>query len=443
MQNRERGAAHINIYFFLVLLVVFLGTLWFGYLQMSKVNEAEKRALEARQDQLTAEMRATFLEHYKEEVASTFGEIGSWTGKKGFNYVERFKSRYEDVYGAGATPPAPKALEGVCVPAQAKSLFQSLAKSLGLNDSSVSPVGAFLGNVKAEHTRLTAAVDKAVSDVQIAQTQTATVTTRFDTEIAAQKNVHTKMQTEYTKNINDQRNANTQVEARRLAALAETKKTNEELAAARLAHADAVKGYQKERDKDHGQLAAYIARDAIRQPPQQADGSVISASMVADRGWIDIGKKDMLSRGTKFRIMNAAGTKVKGHGEVIDLKQDRAELRLTTVSDRIGDPIVRGDQIYNDLYSPNMKRNVAMIGRFSYPYTKPMIRKLLERLGNKVHDDVKVGVDLVIVGLQEPTEEGDALKPVDETPGYKEAQRLHCEIITISKIRDLLQLSDN
>ena len=33
--------------------------------------------------------------------------------------------------------------------------------------------------------------------------------------------------------------------------------------------------------------------------------------------------------------------------------------------------------------------------------------------------------------------------PVEDTPGYKEAQRLHCEIITISKIRDLLQLSDN
>ena len=53
-----------------------------------------------------------------------------------------------------------------------------------------------------------------------------------------------------------------------------------------------------------------------------------SASMKAARGWIDIGKKDMLFRGTKFRITNPAGTKVKGFGEVINLKQDRAEVGI-------------------------------------------------------------------------------------------------------------------
>jgi hypothetical protein len=183
--------------------------------------------------------------------------------------------------------------------------------------------------------------------------------------------------------------------------------------------------------------------NSMRRPPQQADGGVISASMLASRGWVNIGRKDMLLRGTKFKIMNAAGTKLKGFGEVITTEQDRAELRLYGVVDRIGNPISKGDQIFNDIYSPNMKRNVAMIGRFSYPYTKPMIRKILEQLGNKVHDDVRVGVDMVIVGLQDPTETGDALKPIEDTPGYKKAQVLHCEIVTISKIRDLLKLGDD
>jgi hypothetical protein len=98
--------------------------------------------------------------------------------------------------------------------------------------------------------------------------------------------------------------------------------------------------------------------------------------------------------------------------------------------------------LFNALYSPNLKRNVAMIGRFSHPYTKPMIKTLLERLGNKVYNKVEVGVDLVIVGLQQPNEDGSGLEPVEKTPGYLAAQQLGCEIITIQKIRDLLKLGE-
>ena len=71
------------------------------------------------------------------------------------------------------------------------------------------------------------------------------------------------------------------------------------------------------------------------------------------------------------------------------------------------------------------------------------MEKILEQLGNTVYDEVRVGVDMVIVGLQDPTETGDALKPIEDTPGYKQAQVLHCEIVTISKIRDLLRLGDD
>ena len=35
MRTGQRGAAHINIFFFLVMLVMFLGALGFGYMQLT------------------------------------------------------------------------------------------------------------------------------------------------------------------------------------------------------------------------------------------------------------------------------------------------------------------------------------------------------------------------------------------------------------------------
>ena len=47
MQNREHGAAHINIYYFLVLMIMFLGALWFGYVQLTHNNDLAKAAAKA------------------------------------------------------------------------------------------------------------------------------------------------------------------------------------------------------------------------------------------------------------------------------------------------------------------------------------------------------------------------------------------------------------
>ena len=116
-------------------------------------------------------------------------------------------------------------------------------------------------------------------------------------------------------------------------------------------------------------------------------------------------------------------------------------MNLLDVADR-HDPIAEGDKIFSPIYGANLKRSIALIGRFSYPYTKPMIKKILEDLGNEVKDDVNAKVDLVIVGMQDPSDDGVGLKPIEEIPGYKEAQKYHIELITIHKIRHLLKLGE-
>ena len=105
------------------------------------------------------------------------------------------------------------------------------------------------------------------------------------------------------------------------------------------------------------------------------------------------------------------------------------------------DPVVRGDIVVNELYSPHVKRNIALIGRFSYPYPKPEVKRLLERLGNKVLDKVGIDCDLVVVGNDTVSEDG-GLNDITTSEEYKFAENQRIEIITLSKIRHLLKLSN-
>ena len=104
---------------------------------------------------------------------------------------------------------------------------------------------------------------------------------------------------------------------------------------------------------------------------------------------------------------------------------------------------MKGDLISNDLYSPNVRRNIYLMGRFSYPLNKPAVKMILEELGNRVHDNIGPGVDLVLVGGDTLNEDGDGFVPVTESQAYKDALFLGIEIATVSKVREFLRLSDD
>ena len=88
MQNRERGAAHINIFYFLVAMVLFLGSFWFGYVQMSQVNDAIAKRKDAELAKLVAERDLEHYRHYVEELSNLLGSKDDWAGKEGWKWGE-------------------------------------------------------------------------------------------------------------------------------------------------------------------------------------------------------------------------------------------------------------------------------------------------------------------------------------------------------------------
>lgn len=436
MQNRERGAAHINIFYFLVAMVLFLGSLWFGYVQMSQVNDAITKRKTAEINEQIAKRDLEHYKHYTEEISNLLGAKGDWAGKAGWKWDDRFP---RIATANGSATPSP--IAGVSLATDLSKSLKGLAQSLGIPDTEASPIAPFFGQVDLRYKAQVQQVATADAARQKAATDLATQTGSYQGNLATAQSQATAATANFNKQMNDLRTANTSIQTRLRNSESEVGKVNGEKQALVEQHQEDINKAQKRLDRQKGQNSALVATLKLRNTPEESDGEVISASMHTDTGFINIGVKDMLRRGTKFRITNRDG-KLKGYGEVVKTMQDRSEIRISKVVDRVGDPIGQGDRLFNALYSPNLKRNVAMIGRFSHPYTKPMIKTLLERLGNKVYNKVEVGVDLVIVGLQQPNEDGSGLEPVEKTPGYLAAQQLGCEIITIQKIRDLLKLGE-
>jgi len=120
------------------------------------------------------------------------------------------------------------------------------------------------------------------------------------------------------------------------------------------------------------------------------------------------------------------------------VEQNRAQIQISDVKDKYDYPVA-GDLVSSPIYSPGVRRQVALIGRFGYPYTKDMVKTILESLGNKVHDKVGPGVDLVILGDETLNEEGTEYVKVEDTDDYKLAYKLGAEFAPVNKIRPFLK----
>lgn len=449
MHHRERGAAHINIYYFLVLLIGFFGALWFGYVQLSKVKGAEAAEQAAKVDALKLKIAKKNLEIYVEDITKAIGHPGKWQNP---TYDEtawqgEFEADIKSIFGTPTHESIDlvdsRTLPGVSLPGDVKAKLKTVANSYGLADSLADNLSKLLSDLVAQYEgQKQVAADASAKMAQSIKTQNQLNAAFTTANQKAQDDLNTKA-ADFNKQIEDLKTENNDL--------------NTQVASEQQKFRDQIAAHSREKEKFDAEIQAKNKRLveisgqaehltqvlSMKRPPEMEDGDVIEASMKARRAWINIGRNKMLRPGTKFRITGPNGKKLKGAGTVRRVEQDRAEIVLDSVVAPIASPIVRGDKIWNDLYSPGMVRNIALIGRFSYPYSKPELKILLEKLGNKVHDEVKVGVDLVIVGLRAPSTEGEGgLQPIEDLPGYKTAERLRCEIKTLADIRDLLVIGE-
>lgn len=429
MSIRERGAAHINIYYFLVLLLLFFGAVGWAYVEMTQKNEAREEAKTAQEDSAEAINKFTVAQAAIEDIVKVTGEGGT------YNPPSRL-----------ADPSSLPSLEKVPDAKKIENHMTSLGRKLGLPATNTKPVSALVAAVADKFDALQREVAAAEQAKQVANTKATTADTTFKADLATKDS-------QYSKNVRAAQNRANQMQAEKTRQEGKTqtvrnqlRSTEEELNTTKEQHRKIVVAKDKAINKREMQLEHMVGKIRMINKPADVDGKVVSASMGARKAWIDLGRKDMLQRGTRFRISAPRSRLnpdpiVKAIGTVIAVENNRATLRLTNVVNGKFDPIVAGDVISNDLYTPGLKRNIVLLGRFPLTSPKPTVKTLLERLGNKVFDKVGPGVDLVVAGSAEYNDAGEAVA-ITEHPGYKKAEDLRIEIIALNKIRDLIKVAE-
>ncbi len=423
MHNRQTGAAHVPIMFFLILLVMFLGALGFAYVQQTRNAEVLKARDTAIEEANVLKQKELLITHYIEDLGKVVNKPGKYLGRAGSaNLYNGATLTYDGVIN-------PKDLEQVMTEASTNA---GVSAASGLDNL----LGSMIAKINTQEQRIKDVAiekDKALADKESGDSRFTTVSTQAQTTAS-------ETSTNLDQAVADFESAKSDRD-RRITALQNNLKSKvDELTT----HKEEALAREKALNGRIGllqtQLSAMSEKMAMRQPPNVADGKVLVAKNGIPTAFINLGRKDLLQPGTVFRIKSANGGEVKGYCEVTRIEDERAEVRLYNFSDPVANYATEGDLIFNDLYTPRVTRTMYLMGRFSAPYQKEQLTNLLRRLGNRVVTKMGPGVDTVLLGNNPVNEAGDGFATVQDSPEFKLANELRVEFTYLSKIADLIKL---
>lgn len=423
MHNRQSGAAHVPIMFFLLLLIMLIAAVAFAWVTQTRNGELVAGLVQARQEADLLKKKNFLVEHYIADVGAAVGKPGKYEGREG----------QSSLYGGSVLD-----YPGLMNPKEIKAVMDKACGDAGVSIASSleNVLGALVTRINQTNQR--------VKDIENERDKVLADKTELERKFQQQTADNTKSAREWNQNLEQTRSDFTNARAEKdnnINRLTESLKAkNEELATTRETATATEKALNAQMDKIRGQNSALVARNAMIQPPDVADGKVIAAQQGVSIAFVNLGKKDMLQPGTIFRIRNPHSASVKGYATVKSIEEERAEVELSGLVDPIGDSVRAGDELFNDLFTPRATRTIYLLGRFQAPYNKPDLANLLKRLGNKVVDKMGPGVDTVILGNDPINEAGDGFTAVTDSKEYKEALDLRVEFAHLKNIRDLIKL---
>ncbi len=202
--------------------------------------------------------------------------------------------------------------------------------------------------------------------------------------------------------------------------------------------------------KREGRIAEMSKKLEVIRLPDEPDGSVVAVS-TANTCYIDLGSKQLLRRGTRFKVFTYGkngAMREKGMVEVSSVNEAMAECTVVDLKDRF-DPISRGDKISAPNYDPEMPREFVLTGRFPSGYSRAMVADRLRALGANVSEKVGPTTDFLVMGDAEPAAasgEADAAAEGDgsdagssESAEMQLAQLYRVQVLPVREILEFLK----
>ena len=83
MHNRQSGAAHVPIMFFLLLLILFLAAVSFAWMNQTKNNELTQQIQSMKAELVDLNGKKVLYDHYIEDLGLVLGKPGKYAGRPG------------------------------------------------------------------------------------------------------------------------------------------------------------------------------------------------------------------------------------------------------------------------------------------------------------------------------------------------------------------------
>ena len=416
MVRANRGAARVGLMWTVMMAVITVAALAFGFFAYDERSkaleaqaEAESAAADARELQVVADQKVSEL-----STALGFYDRQSTVKIADATLVADVLARLRDSF-----PDIPTDVVDLekAIP-YTESTVAALRQDIATKDSRIASLESELATAQSARSR-----DLAAKDQQIAA---------LNDELASERANAADRESNLNDRIADSESENDQLDRQ----LRET----------RADHEDQVRALNSVIADLTQQRNAAIAKNDIRiqrARTEEPDGSVLSVSSTLPLAWIDRGTEDRLATGMGFTIRESrvGGAVDKGRAIVRRVERDRAEIEILEVYDEF-DPIVKGDLLYSPIYDPVGERTAVLAGRFSGTWDEQRLTMILENMGIRVQDELSGTTDMLITGgeiyydeLGEPLE--DPLDP-SQLPVYTQAANSGITIVPLSTLRDFL-----
>ncbi len=182
------------------------------------------------------------------------------------------------------------------------------------------------------------------------------------------------------------------------------------------------------------------SRMVTKRAWETPDGNVIEVDHKAGRAWINLGSRDWVRRGTRFKVYGVKKGGVRAHhGYVVvhDIEPHRALCALES-----GDEMKQGDLIINPHFNRGQKARFFFLGTLPGRYDNQTAQRILESFGGNVDPQMTMHVDFLVLGDNpDPAQVGDDAKPnwFKATTEYTDALRWGVEVIRARDLATYLQ----
>ena len=410
-KNPRRGAAGVSIVWLVSIIVLLLVVAAIAFIS-ADAEATVRQELEAERAKVAAEVSNAEAERTKTREIS---EVVGWT-KEGSAIVATDSTALKDAFE------------------NFKSSFPDMDPTIDTVEKAMPRAIEAYNSVLARVNTLEADVARLQGEVSSRDTQISTLTTEKDGEISDLRGQLTDLQSS-----SDERISTLESNVEDLRGQVQDKDRDVKTAEGTVE--DLERAAREAASAATSRFAALADKLKFLDEPEAIDGEILAVSTDGSLGWINLGNKNRLARGTKFNVVRGKPGEYtqKGRAEVLHVKEDMAQVSFIHIEDQFNPPVV-GDVIYNPVYDPHSERFAVLAGRFSGTYNTGELTQLLAELGITVQKSVDKTTDYLITGGEVYTdEEGEPLeepRQPSELPVYQDAVALGVIIVPLKDIRD-------